>query len=105
MIQADIVTLDRVIGAFFDTTSAGLTLLLLLPVMASLSGELTIVIALTVPVFLAKQMRMGGFTERAAEVLRDSEAEYLKISELAGSLVLSAVPEVISGCVLCVTTV
>ncbi|KAL1524647.1 hypothetical protein AB1Y20_019534 [Prymnesium parvum] len=81
MIQEDVVVLDRVISAFFDLTIGSLTLLCLLPILATLSGELTCIIALAVPVFLSMQLRLGAFTAKAAEMLRDAEALFMRLIE------------------------
>jgi hypothetical protein len=70
VIEKDTSTLNKVILAVFDMFGNVIELGILLPSLAFLSVELTIVVLVAIPTFLWLQLRQGIFIVAAAKALR-----------------------------------
>eukprot|EP00966_Prymnesium_polylepis_P035075 815048-Prymnesium_polylepis.1 len=81
IIEGDVAGIDKIIGIFFGTIGATFTLLLLLPVMATLSGELTCLIVMLLPIFFIQQARSGSQTAAMQGAVRKADTKFVQSIE------------------------
>ena len=81
VIEKDAQTLNKVILANFDMLESILKLIILVPSLAFLSGELTILVVTAIPIFVAIQLRQGVQIVAAARELRGAEFKFMRAIE------------------------